>query len=225
MVATSLAVFAAGTVFGAALLSVRPDLRSHVVPPGMEESFQQWRQGRHLPASAENQVMALGFYSVNNPLVSIMAASSAISSFGGGTVVSMWRNGAILGALGQDMAEAGKLGFLLASLAPHGLTEIPGAIIAGAAGLCLAWALIAPGRLGRAAAIVAAGKDALILILTAVGMMLIAAPFEAFVSFNPRVPQALKAFIGLVVLAAWCAFWFGFRRPSVQPTEKVARQA
>ena len=58
----------------------------------------------------------------------------------------LFYNGVILGAVTVDYIRAGETKFLLGWLMPHGVIEIPAILIAGQAGLLLAFALIGRGR-------------------------------------------------------------------------------
>ena len=57
-------------------------------------------------------------------------------------------------------------------------------------------------------------------------MMYIAAPFEGFFSFNPGVPQWLKAVVGALVFSGWCAYWaFSGRNEPGNPIEGLEMPA
>ena len=62
--------------------------------------------------------------------------------WGVGTIVMLFYNGVILGAVTVDYIRAGQTKFLAGWLLPHGAVEIPSILIAGQAGLVLALALI-----------------------------------------------------------------------------------
>lgn len=211
-VLASLGILLASIAFTAGTLSIRPDLRKHFVPAEYEEVFDGWKEGTFEARTGSESIAAWGMYASNNPTVSILAGSVAASTFGVGTANILWENGKILGALASDMASVGKLSFLLASIWPHGASELSGIVMSGAAGLCLGWALIAPGRRARGESLRVAGKDALTLLVLSVVMMLIAAPFEGFLSFNPSAPLWVKAVVGTIMFAAWLSYWMGYGR-------------
>jgi len=213
-VLAALGLFLAGAGFGAATMEARPDLRPYLIPATIEPVFESWRTGVHDERDGSEALGMMGFYATNNPMVSIYAASLAAGTFGLGTALLLWNNGVLLGTLGQDVAEVGHLDHLLVSIAPHGATELTGIFMAWASGLLLGAALVFPGRRSRGEALRRNGRDAFVLMALAVAMMFIAAPFEAFFSFNPRVPDAAKAALAAVVFAAWMAFFAGYgRRP------------
>lgn len=206
-IVASIAIFCFGIVFAASILERRPDLRWHVVPAQAESNFARWRSGKHEERTLSESIVAMGFYGSNNPRAAIATAALSAGTFGIGTVFVLVQNGMLIGALGHDMQESSVLPHLLVSIAPHGASEISGLILSGAAGLCMGWALISPGRKSRGAALREAGRDAFILMVSSIIMMFIAAPFEAFFSFNPNVPAPLKAVVAIVVFTGWIAYW------------------
>ena len=165
--------------------------------------------------------MATSFYASNNPFVAILSGSIAAATFGVGTTVQLYNNGKILGVLANDMARVNKLGFLIVSIAPHGVTELSGMVMSGASGLTLGWALINPGRRKRGEALINAGKSAIILLIVAVILMLMAAPIEGYFSFNPRVPGAVKVVFALATAVFWGLFWTGYGNKSDTKSEPM----
>jgi len=211
-ISAAFAIFFAGIIFSAWVMQARPDLRSYLVQPSFEPVFAKWRSGQHDDRNGSESLGMMGFYATNNPMVSIIAASVSAGTFGLGTVALMWGNGTMLGALAQDTARVGHLDHLLVSIAPHGASELTGMVMAGASGLLLGAALVFPGRRSRGAALREHGRDAFTLMGLAVTMMMIAAPFEAFFSFNPQVPAPLKLVMAALVFGAWMAFFVGYAR-------------
>lgn len=203
----SVIIFFGSAFFHATVMQTRPDLRESLVPAGWSEVFESWKTGTFEERDSDEQLLGTAFYASNNPRVAVTAAAIGAGTFGAGSAYLMWNNGLLLGTLGWEMAQVGLLGFLLASIAPHGATELSGIFIAGAAGLSMGWALIAPGRLRRVDALRERAGDAFVLLVKGAIMMYIAAPFEGFFSFNPNVPTPLKAVVGGVIFAAWCIYW------------------
>ena len=130
-------------------------------------------------------------------------------TWGAGTLVLLFYNVVILGAVGVDYVLAGETRFLLGWLLPHGAVEIPAILIAGQAGLLLARAVIGrdqpytlPVRLQRI------GGD-LVTLIGAVALMLVwAGLVEAFFSqlHEPHLPYETKIAFGcaeLVLLTAY----------------------
>jgi len=208
----SLTLFLSATFFTFGAMRSRPDLREFFVPDGYEDLFSKWKEGSHERRRGGENIAMTAFYASNNPRAGIAMNAVSIATFGILTTYILWQNGAILGALAADMDSVGKLGFLVSSVAPHGVSEMGGFLVTGAGGFVMAWALICPGRQTRGQALRKAGKDAFVLLLTGLAMICIAAPIEGFFSFNPAVPQALKVAFALVALAGWLTFFLGFAR-------------
>lgn len=208
----SLAIILCAATLSATILRVRPELRHQVVSPMEEPLFKRWQEGEFDPRSTEENTMMWAFYAANNPLVTILTVARGAATFGLGSFEMNWRLGMQLGALSSDMARVGKLGFLYSSLIPHGASELSGAVLSSAAGLNMGWAVIAPGRRTRGRSLREAAKSSFVLFVMALLMMFIAAPFEAFFSFNPSIPQWLKTVLGLVILGGWLAYWISYGR-------------
>ncbi len=224
----SIGLFLLAAFTTSGLLAYSDDFRDFYIPKGqMGAVFDSWKSGQFEVRTEAQSAGMTFFYATNNPFVSILANAVSVVSFGVFTVVMMWQNGSMLGALGFEMAGVGKLDHLLASIAPHGVTEIGGIFMAGAGGFVLAAALIHPGRRSRGEALRIAGKDAFVLVVLSVVMTFLAAPIEGFFSFDPRIPGWLKTSVALFTLFGWLAFFIGFGRrraaESVQGAESPAR--
>jgi uncharacterized membrane protein SpoIIM required for sporulation len=151
------------------------------------------------------------WYMTHNTKVCIFTMALGIT-WGIGTILMLFYNGIILGAVAIDYALAGQAQFLIAWLSPHGVVEIPAILLGGQAGLVLAGALI--GRNSRDSLrqrLRNITKDLMTLIF-GVALMLVWAGFiEAFVSqyHEPLLPYTLKigfASVELVLLVLYLSF-------------------
>lgn len=213
--------------FGSAILAYglaasNLDVRNYFVPAQMKPALDKWKEGRFDERTGSEDAMMGGFYASNNPRTAIIAGSVGAATFGVLSVFLVAQNGALLGILASELAPLGKLDFLLSSVAPHGVPELSGIIIAGAAGLLLGWSLINPGRRTRGDSLRSVGRDAIVLLATSVVMMFIAAPIEGFFSFNPHVPGIVKTVVAVVSLCVWLMFWSGYART---PEERLSQQS
>ena len=211
-VLTSFLIFAFSALFAFFLLDSKPETKAAFIPPGFQGAFDGWKTGSFEERDATESTAMTGFYMSHNPLQAVMGGAVAASTFGFGTVFVLYQNGALLGTLAHELKPLGLIGHLLVSITPHGVTEISGMVISGAAGLVMGYALINPGRRRRGEALKAAGKDALVLLITATLMMFMAAPIEGFFSFNPRVPVPAKILFTVVSAVAWSMFWLFYAR-------------
>ncbi len=188
------------------MIHLNPDLLS-TFSMGMDDLFDQWKQGKHEGRNLDESFGASFGYAGHNPLVSIIAGAVGAGTMGFGSIAMMFQNGAIIGALAHEMSSVGKLPFLLSSIAPHGVPEISGIIFAGAGGIRLGWAILVPGLDSRGESLRKSARDAVTMILTGVFLCFIAAPIEGFFSFNPNIPQVLKAVFAGIEICMWVAFW------------------
>lgn len=211
-VAASMALFFFTAFLAAFLLRTIPETRDFYVSEEMAPLFSRWQQGRFDVQTGSESLAMTGFYASNNPRVSILMGAVGAGSFGLFSIYMIVMNGNLIGALASDMWSVNKLDFLITSILPHGIPELTGMFVSGAVGLMLGWALIAPGQRTRADALRHVGKDALVMLCTAVTLMFIAAPIEGFFSFNGSVPQWAKAVFAGVSLVFWIGFWSQFGR-------------
>jgi uncharacterized membrane protein SpoIIM required for sporulation len=135
-------------------------------------------------------------------------------TWGVGTLILLFYNGVILGAVATDYIVGGQGIFLAGWLLPHGSVEIPSILLGGQAGFILAGALIGwGGRLTRIERLRAVSHD-LFAIIGGAGCMLVwAGIIESFVSqyHQPVLPYALKIAFGCCELVALTFFlaWVG----------------
>jgi uncharacterized membrane protein SpoIIM required for sporulation len=136
--------------------------------------------------------LASSMIMTNNITVSFTAFALGIT-FGVGTVCVLFLNGLLLGSLAA-LCHSHDLGIPFWSFVlPHGVIELTAIFIAGAAGLLLATALLAPGDLPRRQALVQRAGQSVRLVLGCVPLLIAAGVIEGFFSPAP-LPPALKFF-------------------------------
>jgi uncharacterized membrane protein SpoIIM required for sporulation len=131
-------------------------------------------------------------------------------SWGVGTILMLFYNGVILGAVAVDYISAGETKFLLGWLMPHGIIEIPAILIAGQAGFLLAMAVIGRGNRAPLRTRLRNISGDVVTLIFGVGLMLIWAGFiEAFLSqyHEPVVPYGAKIAFGGVELILLVLFY------------------
>lgn len=114
-------------------------------------------------------------------------------------------NAVSIGIAGGVMHEQDAAADFWVNLLPHGFMELTAIFVAGAAGLRIFWAWVAPGRQKRLTAL---AEEARRLITVAVGLvvvLLISGLVEGFVTPAPW-PDWLRLGIGAAVLAAYWAY-------------------
>ena len=135
----------------------------------------------------------------------------AIEAFAGGiafcvlTAFVLALNGASVGVAGGLFAAAGHQARFWGLILPHGMLETTAVFVAGAAGLRLGWALIAPGDRSRAAALAEEGRRAVVIVAGLVLAFGVAGTIEGFVT-GSRLPTSARVGIGVASEAAFVAY-------------------
>jgi len=210
----SLLVTLLGAIFGAAAIGIDPNSKSAIIPeqfshllgnPADRVHREETRKDdplKNVKATFATSLMQ------NNIRVSILTLALGMT-WGVGTIIFLFYNGVILGAVMLDYIRAQQTAFVLGWLLPHGVIEIPAILIAGQAGLLIGKTLIG-GRdrttlKGRFRAI---GPDLMLLIGGAATMLVWAGLIESFFSqvHEPVIPYSAKIAFGLTELALLC--WF-----------------
>lgn len=208
----SLAITLAGCAFGGLALALDPSAKPVLMPfPHLLQDPAQ-RVAEEESATSDrlagHKTSFSAFLMIHNTRISILTLALGMT-WGIGTVVMLWFNGILLGAVAADYIRAGQTKFLLGWLLPHGVIEIPAILIAGQAGLMLAMALIGWGkRIPLRARLRQVSRD-LVTLIFGVGLLLVWAGFiEAFLSqyHEPVVPYSVKIAFGLMELGLLVLF-------------------
>jgi uncharacterized membrane protein SpoIIM required for sporulation len=151
----------------------------------------------------------------NNIRVTILAMATGFL-WGVGSLVILFYNGVILGAVAADYIADGQTQFLIAWLLPHGSTEIPSVLFGGQAGFLLASALIGHGdRRTRSERLRDAAPDLVAIVAGAVVLLIWSGFVESYISqyHEPALPYNLKIAFGLTVSAVlWIYLFLGGRK-------------
>jgi uncharacterized membrane protein SpoIIM required for sporulation len=135
---------------------------------------------------------------------------AALAFAGGMTVglLTVWaivNNGLMLGGLWALFSVKGFGVDFLATVAPHGVIELTAIQIAAGAGLLMASAVIAPGRLRRIDALKLRARRAGVLILGVASMLVVAGIIEGFIS-PQRTTGAFRLGVGALTFASLFAY-------------------
>jgi uncharacterized membrane protein SpoIIM required for sporulation len=201
-----------GAIFGAAVLMVAPEEKGMLLPfdhlhgsPAERVAKEEQEAGKRL---AGHKATFSSSLMTHNTQVSIACMATGMT-WGVGTIILLFYNGVILGAVVLDYLAAGQGVFLAGWLLPHGVIEIPAILIAGQAGLVLATTLIGKGSgLTLVARMRKVWAD-LTTLIGGVGLMLIwAGIVEAFFSqyHEPVLPYSVKIAFGVVELCLLVLF-------------------
>jgi len=208
----SVGITLAGCVFGGVATMFDPDSRHVTMPFGhdqmrpSERVKQEESQTRDRLSGQHSSFSA--YLMTHNIKVSLFTLALGMS-WGVGTIVMLFYNGVILGAISVDYINDGQTRFLLGWLMPHGVIEIPAILIAGQAGLILALALIGWGKRTSLRTRLRNVSRDLATLIFGVALLLVWAGFvEAFLSqyHEPVIPYEVKIAFGLVELLLLALF-------------------
>lgn len=196
-VALSAALLLLGTIFGFVAAWFDEDARHFLLP----EAFRSVAE--HIEATPQrvgSQTLPVGMSALmssaimtNNIRVSFMAFAFGITA-GVGTCAVLFTNGLMLGVLAAYFHRAGP-GYALdfwALILPHGVIELAAIVLAGAAGLLLGAAILAPGDMTRRQALRRRGAEAGRIAMGTVPMLVLAGLIEGFVTPQSFLPPAGK---------------------------------
>ena len=135
---------------------------------------------------------------------------------GVGSLVLLAFNGLLIGSTAGHFANMGVLDYLLEFIVGHGPLELFAIWVAGAAGFMLGRAVIAPGTLRRADALVLSGQAALRMVGATVVCLIVAGIIEGFVSASAwgLTPRMWVSGASLLFLALYLAGGYSSRKSS-----------
>ena len=204
-VAVAAATFLLPTIVIALLVYWRPELILSVVSPETAASFEQMYSpnadsiGR--TRTARTDWMMFGFYIRNNVGVAFQCFAGGLFA-GLGALFFLAYNGSFAGALAGYLTERGLSSTFYSFVATHSAFEVTAIVLAGAAGLRIGHALLAPRRLTRLQSLVQATEDSSVVLYGVTAMLFVAAAIEAFWSSASWIAPAVKY---AVAAACWIA--------------------
>jgi uncharacterized membrane protein SpoIIM required for sporulation len=209
----SLAITLAGCAFGGLAIAFDPDSKPVLMPFSHLQQDPAKRVADEEKATrdrlADHKTSFSAELMTHNTKISIFTLALGMT-WGVGTIIMLFYNGVILGAVAADYIHAGQTKFLLGWLMPHGVIEIPAILIAGQAGLMLAFALIGRGDRAPLRLRLREISGDIVTLIFGVGLMLVWAGFiEAFLSqyHEPVIPYAAKIAFGCVELILLFLFY------------------
>jgi uncharacterized membrane protein SpoIIM required for sporulation len=204
-----------GVAFGALALRIDPEAKSVIMPfehlqgsPSDRVARERVEMGQRLAGHKDTFSASL---MTHNTQVALFTLALGMT-FGFGTIVELFYNGVILGAVGYDYIHDGQATFLFGWLLPHGVIEIPAILVGGQAGLVIAYALIGWGsRVSRAQRLRIVSRDVVTLAGGAAMMLVWAGLVESFLSqyHEPVISYGSKIAFGLLE-AGLLTFYLGF---------------
>ena len=206
----SLIAILVGAAFGGFIMSVDSSAKQVLMPfshlqgdPSDRVKIEEGTQTDRLKGAKGT---FSSFLMTHNTKVAIFTLALGMT-WGVGTLIMLFYNGVILGAVAVDYVLAGESTFLIGWLLPHGAVEIPAILLAGQAGIVLASALIGWGQpIGLRMRLRKISNDLVTLICGVAIMLMWAGVIEAFFSqyHEPILPYSVKIAFGcfeLLILA------------------------
>jgi uncharacterized membrane protein SpoIIM required for sporulation len=202
-VATSTAVFLLPALAAGMFVYLRPELilsvTDSVTAASIEEMYSPSADSLGRVRTASTDWAMFGHYINNNISIALQCMAGGLFA-GLGSLFYLAYNGAFIGALAGFLTERGLSQTFYSFIATHASFELTAIVLSGAAGLRVGHALIAPDRLTRRQALVAASRDVLPIVYGLIVMLLIAAAVEAFWSSATWIVPPVKY---AVAFACW----------------------
>lgn len=205
------ATFLGTLVLVCSLVYLYPDLAYSILPPatlaGAEHMYDpaQSHLGRALDRQASTDWAMFGFYVMNNIGIAFQTFASGML-LGLGSVFYLFYNGLQIGAVAGHVSQGEAALPFWSFVIGHGAFELTAITLAGAAGLQLGWAVIAPGPASRAQALREAAQAALQLVYGVVMFLLLAALLEAYWSSKGSIAPSVKFGVGSALWVAVLAY-------------------
>ncbi|MCF5168477.1 stage II sporulation protein M [Pseudomonas canadensis] len=191
-----------GSLIGIALLVyLFPDLIYSIVSPQQVAEMQGMydpdasRLGRTAERASSEDWMMFGYYVMHNIGIAFQTFAAGLL-FGLGSVFFLIFNGLVIGAVSGHLTEIGSGQTFWSFVIGHGAFELTAIALAGAAGLQLGWALIAPGQLNRGESLRLAARKSVQMLCGVMIFLLIAAFIEAYWSSATLIAPWIKYLVG-----------------------------
>lgn len=194
-----------GSLIGIALLVyLFPDLIYSIVSPQQVAEMQGMydpdasRLGRAAERASSEDWMMFGYYVMHNIGIAFQTFAAGLL-FGLGSVFFLIFNGLVIGAVSGHLTEIGYGQTFWSFVIGHGAFELTAIALAGAAGLQLGWALIAPRQLTRGESLRLAARKSVQMLCGVMIFLLIAAFIEAYWSSTTAITPWVKYLVGAVL--------------------------
>lgn len=172
-----------------------PGFILHLLDARQVRSFEQmygpgsWDLGRERDAQTDWQMF--GYYVMHNIGIGFQCFASGIFA-GVGSAIYLVFNGLFAGAVAGYLVSAGHAENFFSFVATHSAFELTAIVLAGAAGLRLGHAWLAPGRMTRLDALRSHARAAVVIVYGVIGMLVLAAAVEAFWSSSRWIELPVK---------------------------------
>lgn len=186
LIAAAMIVFVTSGTIGFQIVRQQPNIIYEILPDAMiqraEIGASEIAAGRGYAQSPSPYLPIVASSIITNNIQVAFAAFAFGITAGVGTVVVLLFNGLFFGAVLGMFANYGLAGWILTFVAGHGVLELTAIFIAGAAGLSIAKAILAPGDIARRDALAVQGREAIKLVASAASLLLLAGVIEGLLS-------------------------------------------
>lgn len=189
-------------------LAQHPDVLDATMSPADQQQYVDQMFAQYYDPGAGFAAMVW----TNNAWIAAVCVASGITGFG--PVLMLVQNAVSVGQIGAVMATHGELGLFLQLISPHGMLELTAIFVAGAAGLRIFWAWIAPGPRPRGRALAEEGRALFTIALGLVLVLAVSGLIEGFVT-GSTLPWPVKTAIGAVALTGFWAYTIVLGRRAV----------
>ncbi|NLR75272.1 stage II sporulation protein M [Leeia aquatica] len=186
-----------------------PGLADYLIPQmtqaQMEHMYRPGNEVTGFTREAPDDILMWGYYIYHNISIDFQCFAGGIL-FGLGALFYTVYNGVIIGAIAGYLTHKGYIVTFWSFVAGHSSFELIGAALAGAAGLELGYALVAPGPYSRLHALKRRAQIAVRLLGGAATLTFIAAFIEGFWSPQTFIPPMVKYVFGgsmWLLLSLW----------------------
>jgi uncharacterized membrane protein SpoIIM required for sporulation len=212
LVAISCLLFFGSLIIMGLLVYGFPDLVYSVVSPAQVTEMEAMydpaarRIGQSAERTSSTDWLMFGYYIMHNIGIAFQTFASGLL-LGVGSLFFLFFNGLLIGAVAGHLTGVGFGETFWSFVVGHGAFELTAIALAGAAGLKLGLALLAPGRLSRGEALRLAAKTSIRLIGGVMLFLLIAAFIEAYWSSMSGPPPLIKYLCGAVLWTSVVAYF------------------
>jgi uncharacterized membrane protein SpoIIM required for sporulation len=173
---------------------------------------------------AGSDVAMWGFYIWNNVRIDFQCFAGGLL-FGVGSIFFLIFNGGAIGTIAGHLTQLGYIETFWGFVAGHSALELVGAVLSGAAGLQIGYALVAPGQRTRIDALKIAAVDAVRMLYGAATMTFLAAFIEAFWSASRVPPVEIKYAFGIMGWVLLIAYFALAGRSATSPRDATPRSS
>ncbi len=177
------------------------------IPESLKSSVEVWKAGK--VADSAHVEMAAQLMT-HNLFVGLIAFAGGVAA-GFPSVMAMFGNGAMLGAMAALMTQVHKHNTFWPGILPHGIAELTAIFICGAAGFQIGLSLLMPGPYSRSDAFRIAGTEGIKLVMGTVPLFIFAGIIEGMFSHLP-IPPGLRYAFAAVNGVLWYLYLFLPRR-------------